>query len=321
MSRPLIGITPGEPAGIGPDICLMAFTALQRDADFVFFTEPVLMQERAEALGIDVDINHAGFEDGKLNVHRIPLDYIPEPGEPADSSAGFVIDSLSTALNACLQKQVDAIVTGPVNKALINRGGFEFSGHTEWFANATATRQPVMLLASGSLRVAVATTHLPLRDVPASITQQLLHDTLSVMHNELQSKFGIRHPVIGVCGLNPHAGEDGQLGTEEIDTIIPALDSLRRDGLKLIGPLPADTAFTQRSLQNVDAILAMYHDQGLSVLKHAAFGDAINITLGLPVIRTSVDHGTAFELAGTGKADPSSLIAAVNCAIDMTTNR
>ena len=321
MSRPLIGITPGEPAGIGPDICLMAFTALERDADLVFFTDPVLMQERAEALGIDVDINHAGFEDRKLNVHRIPLDHIPEPGQPADSSAGFVIDSLSTALNACLQKQVDAIVTGPVNKALINRGGFEFSGHTEWFADATATRQPVMLLASGSLRVAVATTHLPLRDVPASITQQLLHDTLSVMHNELQSKFGIRHPVIGVCGLNPHAGEDGQLGTEEIDTIIPALDSLRRDGLKLIGPLPADTAFTQPSLDKVDAILAMYHDQGLSVLKHAAFGDAINITLGLPVIRTSVDHGTAFELAGTGKADPSSLIAAVNCAIDMTTNR
>ena len=258
MSRPLIGITPGEPAGIGPDISLMAFSRFEHDADLVFFTDPKLMQQRAAALGIEVDINQYGFKSSKLNVHSIPLDYIPEPGQPTDSSAGFVIRSLSTALKACQQKQVAAIVTGPVNKALINRAGFEFSGHTEWFADATATKRPVMLMVSEKLRVAVATTHLALREVPDSITQKLLRDTLSVMHSELQSKFGITHPVISVCGLNPHAGEEGELGREEIDTIIPALDSLRREGLKLIGPLPADTAFTPRSLQNIDAVLAMY---------------------------------------------------------------
>lgn len=321
MNRPRIGITPGEPAGIGPDISLMAFSRFKDDADLVFFTDIALMQQRAMALGIKVDINQSGFKRGKLNVHNVPLNYIPEPGKPANSSAEFVIGSLSSALNACRQKHIGAIVTGPVSKALINRAGFEFSGHTEWFANETATKRPVMLLVSRNLRVAVATTHLALREVPHSITQQLLRDTLSVIHSELQSKFGIKHPIISVCGLNPHAGEEGELGREEIDTIIPALDSLRKTGLNLIGPLPADTAFTTRSLQNIDAVLAMYHDQGLSVLKHSAFGNAVNITLGLPIIRTSVDHGTAFDLAGTGQADPGSLIAAINCAIEMTTNQ
>ncbi len=317
MSRPCIGITPGEPAGIGPDICLLSFDKFKRQADLIFFTDPELMKQRALALGIEVEVNHSSFKRGKLNVHRIPLERIPEPGEPVYSSAEFVIRSLSEALDACIKNQIDAIVTGPVNKAIINRAGIAFSGHTEWFADATSAKQPVMLMTSGNLRVAVATTHIPLREVPNSITKQLLRDTLTVMHSELQAKFNIHHPIIGVCGLNPHAGEEGELGLEEIETINPALDSLRAEGLNLVGPLPADTAFTQRSLKNIDAVLAMYHDQGLSVLKHSAFGKAINITLGLPIIRTSVDHGTAFELAGTGRAEPESLVAAINCAIDM----
>ena len=299
----------------------MSFSEFESKADIIFYTNADLMRQRALTLGIEVDINQTSFKRGKLNVHNIPLDHIPEPGKPADDSAEFVIRSLSTALEACANKQVDAIVTGPVNKAVINQAGFKFSGHTEWFADATATKRPVMLMVSQNLRVAVATTHIPLREVPNSITQQLLRDTLFVIDKELQSKFSIRNPVISVCGLNPHAGEEGELGGEEIETIIPALDSLREEGLNLVGPLPADTAFTPRSLKNIDAVLAMYHDQGLSALKHSASGEAINITLGLPIIRTSVDHGTAFSLAGSGQADPKSLIAAINCAIDLTTSQ
>lgn len=312
-SRPRIGITPGEPAGIGPDICLMAADRLAQIADITFFTSSDLMCSRAASLGLD-------FNPGTY-IRDIPLDQVPQPGEPKPGSAKFVIETLSAVLQACQNDEIDAIVTGPVNKALINQGGFDFSGHTEWFAEATGCDQPVMLLASGDFRVAVATTHLALRQVPDAINQQLLKDTLTIMHGELQSKFGLANPVISVCGLNPHAGESGQLGQEEIEIIIPALENLRAEGLNLIGPLPADTAFTQRSLEGVDAVLAMYHDQGLSVLKHAAFGDAINITLGLPVIRTSVDHGTAYDLAGTGKADPGSLIAAVETAVKMSLNQ
>ena len=299
----------------------MSYSEFERKADIIFFTSADLMRHRARALGLNVDINESSFKRGKLNIHSIPLDHIPEPGKPVDDSAKFVIRSLSTALEACDNNRVDAIVTGPVNKAVINRAGFKFSGHTEWFADATKTKRPVMLMVSQNFRVAVATTHIPLRDVPNSITQQLLRETLSVMHEELQSKFGISNPVIGVCGLNPHAGEEGELGGEEIETIVPALNSLREEGLNLVGPLPADTAFTPRSLRSIDAVLAMYHDQGLSALKHSASGEAMNITLGLPIIRTSVDHGTAFNLAGSGQADPKSLIAAINCAIEMTTSQ
>lgn len=318
MSRPRIGITPGDPAGIGPDVCLQAFAELKPHADLIFFTDPELMKSRAGELGLNLRVSQSGSGPDALCVKPIPLAAIPDPGKPDAGCAQFIIDSLSAALDTCLEGDIDAIVTGPVNKALINQGGIKFTGHTEWFATQTGVKQPVMLLASENLRVAVATTHLPLRSVADAITRELLYDSLRVMHDDLQSKFGIHHPVIGVCGLNPHAGEDGEMGNEEIDTIIPVLELLRRDGLNLIGPLPADTAFTRRSLNEVDAVLAMYHDQGLSVIKHAAFGDAVNITLGLPVIRTSVDHGTAFDLAGTGQADPSSLIAAVRCAIDLT---
>ena len=316
MHLPRIGITPGDPAGIGPDICLQVFQEFESEAELVFYTNPGLMTARARKLGLEVTI-HGESKRGGLQIHSVDLQSIPEPGVPDATSAPFVIDCLGAALEACQDNHIDAIVTGPVNKSLINQAGIPFTGHTEWFAAETNTAQPVMLLASDDLRIAIATTHLPLRKVADAIKPKLLRDTLTIMHNELIDKFAIRKPVISVCGLNPHAGENGQLGNEETDTIVPTLESLRKEGMKLIGPVPADTVFTKRSLAQVDAVLAMYHDQGLSVLKHAAFGDAVNITLGLPMIRTSVDHGTAYDLAGSGDADPGSLIAAIRCAINM----
>ena len=315
MPAPKIGITPGEPAGIGPDVCLLAYREIAREAQLVLYTDPNLLQDRARLLGLDIEINTGSPE--AITVQPVAGYATVKPGVPNPANASHVIASLDAALTACKTKDIDAIVTGPVNKALVNDGGISFTGHTEWFAQATGTPQPVMMLASGDFRVAVATTHIPLSQVPASITPELLTQTLRIMDADLRSKFGIEHPVISVCGLNPHAGEDGNLGQEEINIIVPVVEDLKKKGMNLLGPLPADTAFTKRSLEGVDAVLAMYHDQGLSVLKHAAFGDAINITLGLPVIRTSVDHGTAFELAGTGQADPDSLIAAVRTAINL----
>ncbi|MBT4160851.1 MAG: 4-hydroxythreonine-4-phosphate dehydrogenase PdxA [Gammaproteobacteria bacterium] len=319
MTRlPRIGITPGEPAGIGPDICLLACHEVSKLAEAIYYADPDLLRERAALLKLDVDISDTGrYESGKLNVNPVPLRTSVTAGYPDPENAAYVLETLASALASCVSGNTAALVTGPVNKALINEGGTSFSGHTEWLADQTTTPRVVMMLLSGDFRVALATTHLPLTDVPAAITAESLTETLTILLEDLTNKFGISRPRVSVCGLNPHAGEGGHLGSEESEIIIPVIDSFRARGVNLIGPIPADTAFTRKALDNVDAVLAMYHDQGLPVIKHAAFGNTVNVTLGLPIIRTSVDHGTAFEIAGSGHADTGSLIAAVRCATEM----
>jgi 4-hydroxythreonine-4-phosphate dehydrogenase len=320
---PRIALTPGEPAGIGPDLCLQ-LAAQDRDVELVAICDPSLLQARAEILrmpficrilqeGTDPVTTRAG----ELAVLPVPLRTPAVCGRPEPANARYVLDTLDRAVSGCLDGSFAAMVTGPVNKAVINEAGIPFSGHTEYLAAATRSGHVVMLLATPGLRVALATTHVPLSAVSALITSQRLTVVLRLLHEGLRKNFGIEHPVISVCGLNPHAGEVGHLGREEIDSIIPAMQALRAEGLRLIGPLPADTAFTPERLKETDAVLAMYHDQGLPVLKHLGFGRAVNITLGLPIIRTSVDHGTALELAGTGKADSGSLQAALQTAIEI----
>jgi len=320
---PRIAITPGEPAGIGPDICL-ALASQPLDADIVFVADPDILQQRADQLGIPVKVkaddgtneprNH---EPGTLRVITV---HCPDPvtaGQLNTGNAAYVVDALDRAIRLVHEGPYDALVTAPVHKGIINEAGIPFTGHTEWLAERTGARQPVMMLANNRLRVALATTHLPLSRVSDTITRERLETVIRVLHHDLQSRFHIDRPRIRVCGLNPHAGEDGHLGHEEIEIMIPLMESLRDEGLQVEGPVPADTAFLTSHLDDTDAILAMYHDQGLPVLKFSDFEHAVNITLGLPIIRTSVDHGTALELAGTGKASASSLFAAVDMAITM----
>lgn len=317
---PRIGITPGEPAGIGPDICLQTLREASRIAEPVYFASSEMLAARAELLGIDIEINEldtSNYDPAKLNVYPVTAASPVEPGQPAAENANYILATLRSALDQCLAGEIAAITTGPINKAIINEAGTPFSGHTEWFAEQTSTPRVVMMLLSGDFRVALATTHLPLSQVPNAITQAMLEETINILAKDLSTKFGITNPRISVCGLNPHAGESGHMGDEEIRIIAPVIERFRQQGLNLTGPLPADTAFTKKALENQDAVLAMYHDQGLPVLKHAAFGDAVNVTLGLPIIRTSVDHGTAFDLAGTGKADPGSFLAAIACAAEL----
>ena len=244
-----------------------------------------------------------------------------QPGRLDTGNAAYVLETLATAADACLQNEFSALVTGPVQKSLLNNAGFAFSGHTEYLAARAGCHKVVMMLATEGLRVALATTHLPLAAVPAAITATGLTETLQILHHDLGEKFGISQPHILVAGLNPHAGENGHMGREEIDIIMPVLEQLRLQGFRLSGPLPADTLFTPPLLATADAVLAMYHDQGLPVLKHMGFGKAVNITLGLPYIRTSVDHGTALDLAGSGRADPASLLYAINMALDLAKRR
>ncbi|MDQ1212327.1 4-hydroxythreonine-4-phosphate dehydrogenase [Pantoea anthophila] len=239
------------------------------------------------------------------------------PGELCVANGDYVLATLARACDGCLQGEFAALITGPVHKGVINDAGIAFTGHTEFFADRAGGHRVVMMLATEALRVALATTHLPLKEVPAAVTRECLHEVITILHRDLQQKFAIAEPHIYVCGLNPHAGEGGHMGREEIETITPALNELRQQGIKLTGPLPADTLFQPKYLQNADAVLAMYHDQGLPVLKFQGFGRAVNITLGLPFIRTSVDHGTALELAGLGQAEPGSFITALNLAITM----
>jgi 4-hydroxythreonine-4-phosphate dehydrogenase len=322
-SRPIprIAITSGEPAGIGPDI-LLQIAAQAHCAELVAIADPELLNARAEALNIDLELvafdpaaPSTAHTAGVLQVLPIRLAHPSEPGQLSTANAPYVIDTLQRAVDGCIDKTFAAMVTPPVQKSVINDAGIPFSGHTEFLAQATGTEKVVMLLAAGSLRVALATTHMPLSAVPAAITVGLLEETLAILHAELIGKFGLANPVIAVLGLNPHAGEGGHLGMEEIETIIPALEKMRAKGMQLTGPLPADTAFNPKVLEACDAVFAMYHDQGLPVLKYAGFGNAINITLGLPIIRTSVDHGTALDLAGTGNADAGSLQRAIEMAI------
>ncbi|RLA46110.1 MAG: 4-hydroxythreonine-4-phosphate dehydrogenase PdxA [Gammaproteobacteria bacterium] len=324
MPTPRIAITPGEPASIGPDIVLMA-AQQQWDAELVAIAEPELLQQRARLLGLSIKLQTMDptsppttHQPGILKIAPVKLATPAVPGKPDPANAPYVLATLQRAVDSCLAGTCHAMVTAPVQKSVINDAGIPFSGHTEFLAEATGTPKVVMMLATQNLRVALATTHLPLKDVPAAITPELLQQTLHILHKDLHGKFGIAAPRIAVLGLNPHAGEAGHMGREEIDTIIPTLAQLRSAGMDLLGPLPADTAFNPKILDDCDAVFAMYHDQGLPVLKYAGFGQAINITLGLPIIRTSVDHGTALDLAGAGSANPNSLYRAIETAIEMT---
>ncbi|MEZ5574017.1 MAG: 4-hydroxythreonine-4-phosphate dehydrogenase PdxA [Halioglobus sp.] len=326
MPIPRLAITPGEPAGIGPDIVLMA---AQRgwNAELVVFADPDLLQERARTLNLPIELQHwtdstppEAQRAGTLKIHPVSLITPTKQGVLNTANASYVIESLREAIGACTNNSCQAMVTGPVQKSVINDAGIPFTGHTEFLAQETHTAKVVMMLATTELRVALATTHLPLKDVPQAITTQLLQQTLTILHHDLQQKFGISRPRIAVLGLNPHAGEGGHMGREEIDTLIPVLEQLRIGGMDLLGPLPADTAFNPKVLNNCDAVFAMYHDQGLPVLKYSGFGRAINITLGLPIIRTSVDHGTALDLAGSGQADWHSLEQAITIACQLGCN-
>lgn len=319
-----LAITPGEPAGIGPDLVL----ALAQHAwphQLVICANAQLMVERAAQLGlplsvIDYDPTQPAqpHQAGTLVVANHTLGAPVVAGQLNEKNGHYVLDTLRYAAQGCLSGEFAAVVTGPVHKGVINRAGVPFSGHTEFFAEQSDTAQVVMMLATEGLRVALVTTHIPLSEVSGAITTERLQQVIRILHADLVSKFGIAKPKIYVCGLNPHAGEDGCLGTEEIDTITPALAQLRQqEGMALIGPLPADTIFQEKYLADADTVLAMYHDQGLPVLKFKGFGKSVNITLGLPFIRTSVDHGTALELAGTGQADTGSLWTALSHALEL----
>ena len=317
---PRIALTTGEPAGIGPDICI-ALAQTAHHADIVALGDPGMLAARAQQLRLPLTLEdyrptqHSAQTAGRLTLLPVKLRAPVTPGKLDPANAGYVLETLERAVDGCLNREFDAMVTAPVHKGVINDGGTAFTGHTEYLAERCQAPAPVMLLAAGTLRVALATTHLPLRDVPQAITQASLAHTLQVLHADLRDKFGIAAPRILVLGLNPHAGEGGHLGREEIEVIIPVCDKLRSAGMQLIGPVAADTAFGAERLKDVDAVLAMYHDQGLPVLKHAGFGQAVNVTLGLPIVRTSVDHGTALELAGTGRAEHLSLEAALELAL------
>ncbi|EDL0400541.1 4-hydroxythreonine-4-phosphate dehydrogenase, partial [Salmonella enterica subsp. enterica serovar Schwarzengrund] len=266
------------------------------------------------------DVPAAPQPAGTLTLLPVSLHAPAIPGQLTVENGPYVVETLARACDGCLNGEFAALITGPVHKGVINDAGIPFTGHTEFFEERSQAKKVVMMLATEELRVALATTHLPLRAIADAITPALLHEVIAILHHDLRTKFGIAEPRILVCGLNPHAGEGGHMGTEEIDTIIPVLDELRAQGMKLNGPLPADTLFQPKYLDNADAVLAMYHDQGLPVLKYQGFGRGVNITLGLPFIRTSVDHGTALELAGRGKADVGSFITALNLAIKMIVN-
>ena len=318
MTLPLIAVTSGEPAGIGPELCLR-LAGYDGGARPVILGDCDLLAARTAALGLTIRLREfrpgSPVDRDSLDVLHMPLATPSVAGRLDAANGPYVLALLDRALAGCRSGEFAAMVTAPVHKGVINQAGVHFTGHTEYLAERTGTPLVVMMLAGntphGPLRVALATTHLPLRDVPAAITAEVLERTLRILHADLRMKYGLAEPRILVAGLNPHAGEGGYLGREEIEVITPVLDRLRGEGMLLSGPHPADTMFTPPVLARGDAVLAMYHDQGLTALKYATFGHGINVTLGLPVIRTSVDHGTALELAGTGKADPGSLFEAV----------
>ena len=312
MSCRLFALTPGEPAGIGPDLCLLLSREAQPHA-LVAIASRELLRQRAGELGLEITLLDVGpgrwpqepAPAGSLYVWHTPLQSPAQPGRLDPANAGYVLETLRRAGEGCVAGTFAGMITAPVHKGVINEGGVPFSGHTEFLAELTHTEQVVMMLATEGLRVALVTTHLPLKDVAAAITPERLTRVTRILHADLRDKFGIARPRILVCGLNPHAGEGGHLGREEIEVIEPTLEQLRQEGMDLVGPLPADTLFTPKHLEHCDAVLAMYHDQGLPVLKYKGFGAAVNVTLGLPIIRTSVDHGTALDLAGSGRIDTS----------------
>jgi len=322
-----IVVTSGEPAGIGPDLCLKI---AQRDwpCDLVFAADPNLLTERAQQLGIPATFStyesgapRMAARAGTLQVCSEKLTAAVEPGRLDTANARYVVRLLERALTGCVDGEFDAMVTAPVQKSVIADAGIPFMGHTEFLAEKTGAPLPVMMLVADRLRVALATTHLPLAKVSEALERDKLVRTIIVIDSDLRARFGFARPRILVCGLNPHAGESGHLGREEIDVISPAVADARARGIDAIGPVPADTAFSPRSLAGADVVLAMYHDQGLPVLKYAGFGTAVNVTLGLPIVRTSVDHGTALSLAGSGQADEGSLAAALEQAIALARNK
>lgn len=321
-------LTPGEPAGIGPDLCLMMSQATQ-PYPVVVISNVQMLRERATQLALEVQITEVDPQQlpsqpaptNTLYVWDTPLYEPVVAGQLNEANAQHVLETLTRAGQGCLDGLFDAMITAPVHKGIINQAGVPFSGHTEFLQQLTNAPEVVMMLATHGLRVALVTTHLPLREVADAVTSERIESVTRILHHDLQNKFGIQNPNILVCGLNPHAGEDGHLGREELDIIIPTLERLRGEGMNLTGPLPADTLFTPIHLKNCDAVLAMYHDQGLPVLKHKGFGAAVNITLGLPIIRTSVDHGTALDLAGTGNIDTGSLQIALVTAFQMASSR
>lgn len=318
-----LAITSGEPAGIGPDLVIQLAQQASPHQRIVL-ADPDLLQQRAALLSLPIELlpyqpdqPPSANQAGQLTLLPVPLSTPAQPGQLNRANAGYVLHMLEQAGQGCLNGQFAAVVTAPVHKGIINQAGIPFTGHTEFFQALTHSDKVVMLLATEGLRVALATTHLPLAKVPAALTQADLQQVIEILHQGLQHRFAITNPRILVAGLNPHAGEDGHLGTEEQDIITPVLQRLRQQGMQLTGPLPADTLFTPPYLQQCDAVLAMYHDQGLPVLKYLGFGKAVNITLGMPIIRTSVDHGTALDLAGSGQASCSSLALALDYAAHM----
>jgi 4-hydroxythreonine-4-phosphate dehydrogenase len=319
---PRIIVTSGEPAGIGPDLCLTLATRAW-PCELIIAADRNLLAQRARQLNCAVELlayepgQSRAHELGRLNIAHVDTAAAVTAGQLDATNANYVLKLLDLAADGCLSGEFAAMVTAPVQKSILNDSGIAFSGHTEYLAERSGGHKPVMMLTSHRLRVALATTHLPLIEVSRAITQASLIEVVRILDHDLRSRFGIQTPRILVCGLNPHAGESGHLGREEIEVIAPALEQLRQQGVHLIGPAPADTAFTPHMLQQADVVLAMFHDQGLPVLKYAGFGDAVNVTLGLPIIRTSVDHGTALALAGTGKAESGSLVAALELAIEL----
>ena len=324
---PVIAYTCGEPAGIGPDLAI-ALAAMRLPCRLRVLGNLETLSTRAAQLGQRVQFIELAMQDptpehlpGRLAVQPFPLAAPTVAGKLDERNGAHVLALLDTALQGCMSGDYAAMVTGPVHKGIINDAGIPFTGHTEYLAEKSGTDKVVMMLTGGGLRVALATTHLPLKEVPAAITRESLEQVLRILHRDLVEKFAIARPHIAVCGLNPHAGESGHLGREEIEVIEPVLAKLRAQDMLLSGPLPADTLFAQLRKQPADAVLAMYHDQGLPVLKYASFGEGINVTLGLPFIRTSVDHGTALELAGSGKAEAGSLLAAIQLAAELAARR
>ena len=323
---PLIAVTAGEPAGIGPDLCV-ELARRRLPARIVVVADRELLKNRARALGMALrvaDFPATGIpaqRAGALVVRHVPLAAPAVAGRLDPANSRYVLRTLEVAANGCREGIFDAMVTGPVHKSVINDAGIAFSGHTEFLAGHTGARHVVMMLVGGGMRIALATTHVALKDVARNITREGLECTLAVIHHDLVGRFAIARPRIAVTGLNPHAGEAGYLGREEVEIIAPVVERLRRRGWDVAGPLPADTLFTPGRLKQYDCVLAMYHDQGLPVLKYASFGAGVNVTLGLPIIRTSVDHGTALELAGTGQAEAGSLIEAVRFAARLSARR
>jgi 4-hydroxythreonine-4-phosphate dehydrogenase len=319
---PVVAFTPGEPAGVGPDLGLLL---AQRELPCVLvaIADRSMLAERAHQLGLKPTLPDWRGRDNAgpgPYVHHVAAAHATAAGKLDKANAPYVLQTLDVAIDGCLRGDFDALVTGPVHKGIINDAGHAFTGHTEYLAARAGIPLPVMMLASADLRVALVTTHLPLATVARAITRERLRTVIEILHADLIRKFGIANPRVLVCGLNPHAGESGHLGREEIEVIEPVLAELRARGMQLTGPVPADTAFLPQQISRTDAILAMYHDQGLPVLKHHDFAHAVNITLGLPFVRTSVDHGTALDLAGTGRADPASLISAIELAVKLARN-